>query len=337
MKVVIGSTALSYHGINLRPKPSDFDLWITEDEPFQPQSDYHVMSREIMKMVECTRDNGVLYATPNSIATIKMSHLAWDNYAWSKHKWDYLNLKNNHNCEVDEELRLALIEFWKKDLGNKDFLSLDQNTKDFFTDNVEYEFDHDDLHYLVANGYPLYIKCLKEESEVLIDKYKFFAMPKDLQLRMFQEEITVIALERYILNEKNEINSFVHAWNLALRKTITNLTKGWASQFIIENLEFYLKPNLEDMVRVAKHLKPYLVPKFRNELFIPFVLSPNVLLHSQKLNKKSKYEGLEQISKCVSPEECMVKHEFWYDEHLNPHAAYSYNVHATQKTVTIYE
>lgn len=68
MKLIVGSTALSYHGYSL--KPSDIDIWT--DEPFTKEKgyDYKSIPTHILKLIP--HPDG--YATPDAIYTIKCSH-----------------------------------------------------------------------------------------------------------------------------------------------------------------------------------------------------------------------------------------------------------------------
>ena len=233
--IIVGSFALEYHGIS-RKTPKDIDIWITPLESLPSYKvDSYIVSQEIYDLVP--RSNG--YATPDAIFTIKCSHFAYDIH-WQKTKKDILWLKAK-GCKIIPKLYAALKLLWAKDYGNKSFLSLTKKKDEFFNDFVDYKYDHDYLHELVAHPHPpMYSKCHKEGHEVLIDKNKFFAMPKHDQLQMFREEITVIAIERWIIDGKH---SWYSAYNLALKKVITRLTKNWATDFIIANIDYYCVPN----------------------------------------------------------------------------------------------
>ncbi len=233
--MIIGSTALEYFGLN-RSEPKDLDVFVTEFSPMLIGTDSHKIPDEIF----CSLPEKDGYLTPSGILTLKMSHLQWDNHWWKTFQ-DILWLKIKHNIEFDEALYYKLVHFWKTVHGNKSFLSLEKTKEDFFTDKVSYPMDHDLLHEKVAYpDEPVYKKCLKSGKDVAIDKSKFDLLDFDEQVKMFKEEISVIALERYLLNENNSINSIIRAYQLALKKTITNLTKNWASDFIIFNLEKFV-------------------------------------------------------------------------------------------------
>lgn len=247
MRIVVGSRALQHFYIELpRNKDKeeyDLDLWISEDDDMTNLNgiDYHILPSEILNKIDVRNR----YATPDMIYTIKLSHFCWDIF-WEKTKSDILYLKRM-GCKCDMELFQMLKKHWEKEHGNKDFLSLKMDKEDFFNDFVTYYYDHDYLHELVS--YPLpptYTKCLKEGEGVLIDKEKFFDMDFKEQVKMFREEITAIALERWIIpdNKKGvKARSWYSAYILSLKKTIISLTKNWANEFIIMNLEEFIIPD----------------------------------------------------------------------------------------------
>lgn len=239
MHIIVGSTALKQYNLNRR-EPVDLDVWGDSEEALASfKGDLVVKPLELLNLVQ-TNSEG--YATPDSIYTIKLSHAVYDIH-WDKTKLDILWLKAK-GCKVIPELYAYLQEHWKIEHGNKDFLSLNKTKDSFFDDNVTYVYDHDFLHQLVAYpNLPMYTHVLKDGQEVLIDKEKFFKLPFEQQVQMFREEITVIAAERWMINPRWRGKvSWYKAYMMALRKTVTTLTKGYASAFIVENLEHFVKP-----------------------------------------------------------------------------------------------
>lgn len=244
--MIVGSTALEYFEMN-RCFPKDVDIWTDDPEYESPEGDdWHLIPTAIMDMIYDPHG----YCTPDQIYTIKCSHAVWD-IMWDKTKLDILWLKAN-GCKIIPELYKALIEHWTFVHGNKNFLSLNKSKDDFFDDNVNYVEDHDYLHQLVAYpNAPVYTTVLKDGEDVLIDKDKFFAMPLELQVKMFREEMAVIACERWLIDPrfKDKI-SWYKAHVYSVRKTITTLTKGVFSRFLVENLEHFVKPEY----KYVKHL-----------------------------------------------------------------------------------
>lgn len=236
MKVVVGSTAARYWGFGREPK--DLDIWTDSDADIK--GDVKIIPTTILNLINTK--NG--YACLDDLYTIKCSHSGWSNPMWSKNKQDVLLLKSK-GCKLNKELYNSLVLFWKEELGDKSFLSLDRDKEDFFTDHVKYIYNHDYLHEVVSgDNPPVYTRVLKEGNDVLIDKEKFDNLSFEEQVDMFKEEITVIALERWVLNPhwKGKVSWF-KAHSLSLQKTITTLTKNWATDFIVLNLEHFIKPD----------------------------------------------------------------------------------------------
>ncbi len=246
--IIVGSTALEQFNMQ-RSKPKDVDMWFCEGESQEGfAGDLHHIPKHIYEIIPKIGS----FATADAIYTIKCSHFAWD-VKWEKTKLDILWLKANY-CELIPELYLELKKYWEEVHGGKEFLSLNKSKDEFFNDGVKYVYDHDYLHELVAHPYPpVYTHCLKDEQDVLIDKGKFDCMSKDMQIKMFKEEITVIAIERWLVH--NNSTSWFEAYNLSLKKTITNLTKNWACDFIIHNLEEFIKPEYKYFKHALEVLK----------------------------------------------------------------------------------
>lgn len=237
MQIIVGSVAMKYWGLK-NTLPYDVDIWVEKIPEEIPKGfDLMQIPREILELVEVVDG----YATIDSLYTIKCSHLAWDIH-WEKHKRDTYYLQCI-GATIIEPLFEALVKHWTKLNGSKDFLSLNKSKEDFFTDKVEYVYDHDYLHELVAfPNQPVYTKCLKEGEDVFIDREKFDLLSLEDQIRMFREEVTVIARERWLISKGNK-PSWSVAYKYALRKTVVSLTKGWATEFMIRNIDKLIKPD----------------------------------------------------------------------------------------------
>lgn len=251
MKIIVGSTAARYHGARFDRK-TDIDIWSdgTKDDITVPDAaklDWSFMPTEVLQRFSVdSLESG--HATLDDLMTIKMSHLPFDIF-WRKHLNDYLVLKIKYNCKKNEELFKSLRDYWKN-FHTKSNLSLYKTKDEFFDDYVTKKIDHDELHRLIAHPLrPVYESCLKDGHEVAIDKNKFDELSFSSKIRMFREEVTVIACERWLLNEKCDI-TFNQAYRRALHKTVTALTKGWASEFMVEHIEHFLSPCKDDIKHV---------------------------------------------------------------------------------------
>ena len=270
--IVVGSTALKLQGIDLRDgKESDLDFVLGSDPIFYLQSKIEFLEVVVGFKVDAIElpqsiideipfitsvfkyDTGYnpnfKIATIDAIYTLKLSHLPWD-IKWQKHKSDILRLQKLGAKKI-VKLYDALIKHWESVNTDKDRLNLYKKKSDFFDDYVPYVYDHDYLHEVVAlPDKPIYSLCLKDGQEVAIDKDKFFALPFEQQLRMFQEEVTVIAAERWLIPKRKKKFHWLKAYSLSVHKTVTALTKGWATQFMIDNLDYYIRPNKELFIKL---------------------------------------------------------------------------------------
>ena len=242
MKILVGSSAAKVHLPFFR-EAKDIDAWCREKIW---DIDCSVMPPEIFKLME---HNSLVNrcASLNDLLTIKLSHLPYD-IQWKKHLNDYLVFKK-HGAQINQALYVALQQHWESVHGNKYFLSLYRTKDNFFDDYVEKEQEHDYLHELVAYpDKPVYSRCLQEGQEVMIDWDKFLAMPFEQQVKMFREEINVIATERWLLPTKDSGKiTFREAYSKSLHKTVTALTKGKASRFLCENIEEFIRPNRKEV------------------------------------------------------------------------------------------
>lgn len=261
--ILVGSRGLRKLFPYLRIKfDADLDLWFDESceaKNKQKSDDFCSIPSKIYKMIsaEGIHTDEWIIPSPSHLLTIKLAHMGWDIF-WDKHFKDVCKIKLTFRVEPNLSLFRELKSFWKVKHGNKDFLSLYKNKKDFFTDNVTYVMDHDLLHeYVAGDKNPLYKACLSENEQVAIDRAKFKQFEPEKKIQLFQEEMTVIAIERWLINP-SLYNKFSRreAYHLSLRKTIVSLTKGWATDFILLNLEkfaatpHYLFNNAEKMIEL---------------------------------------------------------------------------------------
>ena len=244
MKVLVGSNAARLWIPEFRIG-KDIDWWSTEvvdGENF----DTCVIPQNILKLMEEGSLIGGV-ATLNDLLTIKLSHLPYG-ILWLKHLNDYLVFKK-HGATVNKKLYEYSQEYWKEVHGNKTNLSLYKTKDVFFDDFVKKEYDHDYLHELVAFPHkPVYSVCLKDGQDVMTDKEKFFSLPFEQQVKMFREEVNVIATERWLIPTKDSGKiTFREAYSKSLHKTVTALTKGKASRFLCENIEEFIRPNRKEV------------------------------------------------------------------------------------------
>ena len=135
--------------------------------------------------------------------------------------------------------------------------NLNVSSNDFFKgDEVPYIYDHDSIHEAIALlGEPAYKQYMKDGSEVMTSKEKFFAAPEHVRLLGVYEESCVLALERSQIPFGDEVSpkeSFV----MALSKVCTSITSGWFREYAWEQygavMHFYHAMGEDDYVNRFK-------------------------------------------------------------------------------------
>jgi hypothetical protein len=260
--LIVGSVALKDY-IVLGREPKDFDIW-SDDPMFDDVNALAGLRLEKFwhaNLIEffANRTSTGTYATLDELYTIKCSHAGWElrNGSWDKHMSDIVSLKKAGAKIQDEQFKI-LYKVWQDVHGSKQ-LKLQKGKDDFFGDAVTRKYDHDSLHESVAYGdYAMYIDILKDGSDVDVDMGKIKALPWDQQIRLFREEVYATALERKVIPSDYTISPRkAYAW--ALRRTITSLTKGWSSRFLIENYDVMRTPDV-DYVKVHLSKADKLIP-----------------------------------------------------------------------------
>lgn len=211
---------------------------------------------------------GISYkiASPESLLAIKKSHVNY-RHNWRKHIADYTYLKSK-KLQLNDALNEALQARLQEREARGDFKtpgSLDKTNDEFFAaseSGVRRKFVHDDLHKAVAYGTePLYTKAKHDQSKALLDQELFSKFSKEDQCRLVREETYVIGLERiiipmwynqYLLQQNGlideialEPNSAATAYEYALMRICTDLTKGWFREFATEHYAQLAKPDCD--------------------------------------------------------------------------------------------
>lgn len=245
--LIVGSAAAKHWFPDWR-EPKDVDLFTNEpntslaDPSIRGDAFWDPRLYEILELTDKTS----VFASPDQLYTIKHSHAYWElkNNSWGKHMADMLDLKRR-GARLIPEWHDVLYKVWE-DLHGKKQVDLTQESDEFFTDAVKRIYDHDSIHHSVAYtpGKPIYDECLKDGKTVQMDMAKVWAMPHERIVQMFREEIYVTALERLVIpNDYKYSPGAAYQW--ALRRTITSLTKGRSAQFIVSHFDEFRKPDLD--------------------------------------------------------------------------------------------
>lgn len=248
-RLVIGTTAMRTYVPDVKPK--DLDV-------FSPAPEDWVDTFWHPLLEEWIPPGTNRMATLDELYTVKLSHSGFDirGVDWEKHTTHAMMLKNV-GAELDHVLYQLLCKVWAEVHGRKK-VNLQQDKPEFFSDAVRRVYDHDSIHYSVAYepGRPMYEKVHAEGATVAMDMAAIKALPFDQKVRLYREEIYATALERWVIPSDYTVSPGL-AYKRALKKTIVSLTKGWSTRFILDNLEVFLRPDM-DYVRHHKANRKYL-------------------------------------------------------------------------------
>jgi hypothetical protein len=292
--LIVGSQAMAHHFPETGIVPRDTDIIGTLDEfrewtkgfekgeiilckPLSADK-IHVRTKdgwnfewEIAKAGNCAQelldyfDLGQDFAPTHVLLALKLSHRYKRN---SPHF-----LKTMRDIQFLRSKRVTLgteLEEWlpKREAETYTYAhpKLDVSKAAFFDgDGVPYIYDHDSIHMTQALylGLPAYVRYMKEASQVMTSKAKFFDCSEEIRLAGVYEESCVLALERSQIPfpDASPRKSFEYA----LMKVCTSITSGWFREFAWENydkvLDIYEKEGEDGYLKrfnANKHLlKPY--------------------------------------------------------------------------------
>lgn len=161
----------------------------------------------------------------NALFALKSSHKFKKD---SPHFWK--NLQDYHLMKAyGAEITPYYKDFYKKrekETYTYAHPKLNVSKDDFFKDdNIQYVYDHDWLHTVVALGdAPAYQAFLVDQ--VKVSKELFMQLPLEVQLRSVVEEAAVLAIERSLVPFPGGMTP-KQAWAFAFSKVLTSITSGW--------------------------------------------------------------------------------------------------------------
>lgn len=199
---------------------------------------------------------------------LKMSHRFKKNSPHFKKTMMDILFMRSLGVGIPEELD-EIYKLRQKESYDYSHPNLNVNSKDFFKgDEVPYVYDHDTIHQAIAVlGEPAYKSYMKDDSEVMTSKEKFFAQPKHVRLLGVYEEACVLALERSQIPFGDDVDGPTpkQSFLMALNKVCTSITSGYFREYAWENysivLKLYQRMGEDDYVErfKANHhmVKPY--------------------------------------------------------------------------------
>ena len=294
--LIVGSQAMAHHFPEAGIVPRDTDIIGTMDE-FRVWSRVNFLKGDIIlcKPLSATKmhvrdKDGWNYefeiATPGSSSQALLDYTYGDAFNFAP-KEVLLFLKLSHRYRRNSPhflktmrdiqfLRAAgvtmrpeleeLLPLREKETYTYAHPKLDVSKAAFFDgDGVPYIYDHDSIHMTQALylGLPAYVRYMKEASQVMTSKAKFFDCSEEIRLAGVYEESCVLALERSQIPfpDASPRKSFEYA----LMKVCTSITSGFFREWAYDNYDKVLdlynelgETNYLERFNANKHLlKPY--------------------------------------------------------------------------------
>lgn len=245
-RVLIGSRAIAHHFPDFKRTPKDYDYAVASEAHKVPDSDSMVIP------LVCKYSTGDI-ASPEMLLTLKMSHLFWNELGeanWEKHMHDVQFLLSK-GVTYFYGLMLELKKFWTEHYKGLYRSNLSQSKDDFFNNALEEVIEHDTIHTFL-NPVPMYTRVLKENCEVELDETKFYALTHEEKLKFIQEEVMVMAWERW--------REFYHrkSYYRMLKKFLRNHVPMFAFTFLIENWRVLDRPPYDFNEVIENNLKEHL-------------------------------------------------------------------------------
>lgn len=256
--LMIGSRALIANGIDIGRKPVDFDYISTYDEYCKFVSDNKPAGAYPLdgSHMVCKFKDGRIYefeiAWDGSSAADILAFEGDREYASlvtlrllkESHKYKrnsphfYKTMKDvkllRSLVKIPKELK-PLLKKREKETYNYSHPKLNQSKQDFFTDAVDYQYEHDDIHEAIAiDDRPAYTNFMKDGAEVQTDMKKWDTLPFRIKMNAALEESGVLALERSVIPFNTNPRK---AFEFALAKLSTSISSGKFRKFCYDNFE----------------------------------------------------------------------------------------------------
>lgn len=161
---------------------------------------------------------------------------------WYKHACDW-HAMTQTGVQIKPEYK-DFISLREKETYTHKLPKLNMSKENFFdsnTNGVVQTFVHDDIHIAVAlNDRPAYTMYMRDGSEVLTDKKKFFSVSEDIRMAGVIEEAMVLSIERSLVSWPGVWTSN-YAFQFALAKVASTITGGYFRSYAHINLFKVLK------------------------------------------------------------------------------------------------
>lgn len=261
-KIIIGSTAIKHHFPIFHREGKDIDYAVDIENVNRKNEICKIDNKNVEYLYNPIIFNYIsdnqLYATPEQILTLKMSHISW-NINFRKHMFD-IQFLLDQGVIYDKNMYNDLYNFWidfKGRNGKYRRSDLTLSSEKFFDNSID--TDHDHLHTLLTD-IPMYTKILKDGCDVEPCEHKFNNLSYSEKISVIEEEVMVMAYERF------RDKQYRVAYEMMLEKFVTGHAPIWQLIFIIENYKILRKPSFNYYNKIENKLTNKLTNKLKSKI-----------------------------------------------------------------------
>lgn len=184
--------------------------------------------------------DGLLVPSIDFLYMLKMSHRYLRNSPHFLKTMRDIQTLRLLGAEVDPRYE-QIMAVREEETYNYSHPKLNTSKVEFFNPSVEYKYDHDSIHKVMAQASrPAYEYFKVDGEEVMCSRSKFMALDEVTKLNAVLEEALVLALERSQIPYDFQVDS-TKSFTMALEKICTSITSGWFREFAWEHYDEVMK------------------------------------------------------------------------------------------------
>lgn len=238
---LIGSKAVQFWYDDWPWEAKDEDWLVLEDVESTKEVECFNVSdlpfyREIYYIAyHCPIRLDVSIVQPRNLLAIKLAHLPWESgprfqKAFAHIQWMLKKRRTDPLGGPEIDLfRVRALQYDVEKVRGRRPVDMEQTNQDFFNDGVDRVYDHDSLHEAVAfYKKPLFYMLKRDMERAAVERDLFLELSYDNRIRVIQEELFVIALERWVIPHGTTPEI---AYRRAFAKFIGSLAPLWLANY----------------------------------------------------------------------------------------------------------
>lgn len=231
-QLIVGSTAMNYWFPEFNRTPKDLDIMVKGPTKLKKSDRVKTEYLHCPLIFDLVKETlmglKIEFLHPRGLLLLKASSIFWRQDVIDKDLWDiHFLVKNGLRIEIEDFYKMY--DFWTSLHGPNKRSDLTLSADEFFDNAINNEdVDHDYLHVLLCDP-PAYQKILKDGCEVETCPNKFESLPHKEKLEIIQQEVMVMASERF------KGLPYRAKYGRMLKKFLLSHCPLWSVPFMLEN------------------------------------------------------------------------------------------------------